>query len=58
MDILLLFEDLTTLLLSQDQIDAIVHHELFLQYLFDLVHVLYRVKINGHLELLIVPAFN
>lgn len=57
-DIFLVFEDLTTLLLSQNQVDTAVHHELFLQNLLDLLDFLDLVEIDGHLELLVVTAFN
>ena len=58
MDVFWLLEYLATLLLTENQIDSIVHDKLFLENLLYLINFLDLIKIYRHLKLLIVASFN
>ena len=53
-----LLEDLATLLLSKDKIDACIHYQLFLQDVFDLVDFHNLDEVNRHFKLLVVTTLD
>ena len=58
MDFTDLGEDLATGLFTQDQVDAHIHHQLFLQDLFYLLHCHNLIEVNWHFKLLVVAALD
>ena len=58
MDVTYLGEDLATGLFTQDQVDAHIHHQLFLQDLFYLLHCSNLIEVNWHFKLLVVTALD